>query len=58
MCVEGGAAGPVIVSGGGPLAAAFAVLHPERVSALAVVCSVPPPAEGGPPPFRHERVRD
>lgn len=32
------------VSGGGPLAAAFAVLHPERVAALALVCSVPPPA--------------
>ena len=36
---------PVIgVSGGGPLAAAFAMAHPERVSALALVCAVPPPA--------------
>ena len=36
---------PVIgVSGGGPLAAAFARTHPERTSALALVCAVPPPA--------------
>ena len=36
---------PVIgVSGGGPLAAAFAMAHPERVAALALVSAVPPQA--------------